>query len=79
MIYSTSAVYAGLRYENSYYFLQRHLIHIISGWVITLTPDPLPQMERLAPFDDANHVSNAGNGVDPRIGHEVKRGRDGYE
>ena len=28
--------------------------------------DPLPKMERLAPIDDANHVSNAGDGIDPR-------------
>jgi hypothetical protein len=29
-------------------------------------PNPLPQMERLAPADDANHVSDAGDGIDPR-------------
>jgi cell division protein FtsW len=31
MIYSTSAVYAEIRYDNSYFFLQRHLMHLVLG------------------------------------------------
>ena len=77
MIYSTSAVYAGLRYDNSYYFLQRHLIHIILGFGVialaTLTPyqrwrDWLPLMMLVM-------LAMLVMVLIPGIGHEVKGGR----
>ena len=39
-------------------------------------PDPIPQMERLASIDDANHVSNAGDGIDPRNRAWSQRGQE---
>src|SRR6056300_607807 len=77
MIYSTSAVYAGLRYDNSYYFLQRHLVHIILGFGVialaTLTPyhrwrDWLPLMMLIM-------LVMLVMVLIPGIGHEVKGGR----
>ncbi|MBF0238842.1 MAG: putative lipid II flippase FtsW [SAR324 cluster bacterium] len=77
MIYSTSAVYAELRFHNSYHFLQNHIIHIFIGCLgmIVALLVPISFWKKNLPWLMLLVLLMLIMVLIPGIGHEVKGGR----
>jgi len=77
MIYSTSAVYAELRYNNSYHFLQRHLAHVIVGIIVLCAGLYVDyrKWQEYAPWMMLGMLLLLTMVLIPGVGHEVKGGR----
>lgn len=77
MIYSTSAVYAGLRFDNSYYFLQRHVLHLLLGFGCAGMAMFIPyhRWREWLPILMLVMLVMLVAVLIPGIGHEVKGGR----
>ncbi|MBF0351630.1 MAG: putative lipid II flippase FtsW [SAR324 cluster bacterium] len=77
MIYSTSAVYAELRFHNSYHFLQNQLIHVFIGCLgmIAALLVPISFWKKNLPWLMLLVLLMLIMVLIPGIGHEVKGGR----
>ncbi len=77
MVYSTSAVYADLRYHESSYFLQKHLLHLLIGIAGLMLASSLDyrQWRRISPWLMLGMLILLILVLIPGIGTEVKGGR----
>ena len=77
MVYSTSAVYADLRYQDNSYFLQKHLFHLLVGIAGLMLASSLNyrQWQRLSPWLMLGMLVLLILVLIPEIGTEVKGGR----
>ena len=74
MVYSTSAVYADLRYQDNSYFLQKHLFHLLVGIAGLMLASSLNyrQWQRLSPWLMLGMLVLLILVLIPEIGTEVK-------